>query len=305
VYGRPTTWTVAPRPAKVDGVRALLGDGGDDSQSRATERFPTEGSFRIREYAAGDDARRIHWVRSLQANRLVVRLPDEIPVGEPTVRLLLDTHLAIASPGSAGARSNADALRSEIEPLSCRGHHELLDALVRTWLGIGTALADAGARVTIVAAVPAGEGPVVAARPLYVREPREALRLGARACWQPTIPLEALASKDGARQIVVSSRPRVIDAMPDVTWIIVPEMIWTSPEQLPRSPELLTLPFPFGSPENRPDHRRRERARLEAMWRDRLMFGQLVSWPEWSQWSGAYVARPDGDRGSAVLQEVP
>jgi hypothetical protein len=286
VYGRPTPWTVMPRPAKVDGARALLGDGGDDTRSRATERFPTEGSFRIREYAAGDDARRIHWVRSLQANRLVVRLPDEVPIGEPTVRLLLDTHLAT-------------------EPLTCRGHHELLDALVRTWLGIGTALADAGARVTVVAAMPAGDGPVVAARPLYVRAPREALQLGARACWQPTVPLEALASTDGARQIVVSSRPRMIDGMPDVTWIIVPEMIWTTPEELPRAPELLTHAFPFGAPENRRGHRRRTRAQLETKWRDRMMFGQLVSWPEWSQWSGAYVARPDGDRGSAVLQEVP
>jgi hypothetical protein len=65
----------------------------------------------------------------------------------------------------------------------------------------------------------------------------------------------------------------------DLIWIIVPEMVWTSPEELPRAPSLLTLPFDMGVAENRRDRQRRERARLESMWRDRLLFGQLVSWP--------------------------
>jgi hypothetical protein len=84
-------------------------------QTTPAVRMPTEGTFRIREYTPGDDTRRIHWVRSLQANQLVVRLPDEIPQAEPAVRLVLDNCLA------------------GTESLSCIAQDELLDGLVRVW----------------------------------------------------------------------------------------------------------------------------------------------------------------------------
>lgn len=70
--------TVLPRPRPVDGARHLLGKGGSDLEPRPEERLPTEGSLKLREYQPGDDARRIHWVRSLTARQVVVRLPDEL-----------------------------------------------------------------------------------------------------------------------------------------------------------------------------------------------------------------------------------
>src|SRR5690349_8509023 len=105
--------SVLPRPSAVDGVRALLGPGRDGATSRQTQRQPSEGVFRIRTYVPGDDTRRIHWVRSLQMNQLVMRLPDEVPPAEPAVRLILDSELW------------------GTESLSCRAPDELLDALVR------------------------------------------------------------------------------------------------------------------------------------------------------------------------------
>ena len=83
-------------------------------------QLPTEGCFPLREYATGDDARRIHWVRSLTARELVVRLPDELPPEQPTVRLVLDTQPRRARP-----------------MLPYAGDGQLLDALVRVWLRRG------------------------------------------------------------------------------------------------------------------------------------------------------------------------
>src|SRR5262249_61910534 len=73
-----TRFSVLPRPAAIDGARAVLGAGGDDALALPTQRQPTDGSFRIRHYAPGDDTRRIHWVRSLQSNRLGVRRDGEL-----------------------------------------------------------------------------------------------------------------------------------------------------------------------------------------------------------------------------------
>ena len=138
--GDTLEFTVLPRASDVEGVQELLGLGGDAATSKQTERMPTEGTFRIREYVAGDDMRRIHWVRSLQANELVVRLPDEIPPADPVVRLVLDNHLWGA------------------ESLTCQAPDQLLDALVQVWLGVGKALVAAGTRVTLVTATDRGKG---------------------------------------------------------------------------------------------------------------------------------------------------
>ena len=122
-------------------------------------------------------------------NQLVVRLPDEIPQADPAVRLVLDNCLA------------------GTELLSCTAQHELLDALVRVWLGVGNALADAGTRVTLVAAVPSKDGITSIERPLVKQMPRPALQLGARVAWQPEVGLATLLRATG-RTIVVTARPR-------------------------------------------------------------------------------------------------
>ncbi|MEO7328996.1 MAG: DUF58 domain-containing protein, partial [Minicystis sp.] len=103
--------TVLPRVHPVTGAKSLLGEGGRDREPRPATRLPTEGSLRLREYQPGDDARRVHWVRSLVARELIVRLPDELPPDRPTVRVVLDTFL----PG--------------VETFSCAAPAALLDAL--------------------------------------------------------------------------------------------------------------------------------------------------------------------------------
>lgn len=281
------SFSVLPRPAAVRGARQLLAPGGDDQASRPALRQPTEGTFRIREYAPGDDTRRIHWVRTLQQSRVVVRLPDEVPPAEPEVRLILDSDLW-------GTGS-----------LSCRAPDELLDALVRVWLGVARALTARGTRVTLVTAVPGDEATVAVERPMVARAPREALRLGARVVWQTQLPLGALVARSGEAQIVVSARPRRIRLPATVSWIVVPEVGWTSPE--PSTPVRATLeaklPFPSGSDENRRGRRARERRRLAAMWHDRTIFSQVMCWTDWTTFSGERVARPGGDH--VVLEVIP
>ncbi|MBL9015695.1 MAG: hypothetical protein JNL83_16040, partial [Myxococcales bacterium] len=60
----PAAFSVLPRATAVEGAQQLLGAGGDAAVAHPTRQLPTEGTFRIREYVAGDDTRRIHWVRS-------------------------------------------------------------------------------------------------------------------------------------------------------------------------------------------------------------------------------------------------
>jgi uncharacterized protein (DUF58 family) len=277
--------TVLPRAGAVDGVKELLGHGGDDAISRPALQRPTEGTFRIREYAEGDDTRRIHWVRSLQANQLVVRLPDEIPPAEPVVRLILDNDLA------------------GTEALSCRASDELLDALVRVWLGIGKALAETGTRVTLVAAAEKAGTVAAVERPMLARSPREALRLGARIAWQAALPLSTLLARSAVRQVVVSCRPRRLDASPDIVWVVVPEMAWTTPERWLPATSAAMLQFPTGTADNRPTRRRHERHAIEAAWRDRTMLRQLMCWPDWGVCSGGYIARPK--QGRIALAVIP
>jgi uncharacterized protein (DUF58 family) len=277
--------TALPRPGAVDDARKLLGAGGDEKETRPTHRLPTDGTFRLREYAPGDDTRRIHWVRSLQANQRVVRLPDEIPPDEPAVRLVLDTHLF------------------GTEALCCHSPDELLDAMVRVWLGVGKSLSDGGTRVTLVAAAPKGGEQVVCERPLRPRATREALKLGARVRWQGALPLAQLLAAGPARQVVVSARPRPVDSPSEVTWVVVPEVAWTSAEPWPPEPSYLALPYPMGSADNRLSRRRAEHARAAAARRDGALFNELLCWTDWSRLSGAYVARPS--KGRVALEVVP
>lgn len=285
-------FSAMPKPSKVDNARQLLGAGGDDQQTTPTHRMPTEGTFRIREYAPGDDARRIHWVRSLQARQLVVRLPDEIPQAEPAVRLVLDNCLA------------------GTETLTCTAHDELLDSLVRIWIGVGNALAETGTRVTLVTAAKNGDGLYQKVeRALVARSSRQALQLGARVAWQPSVPLATLVgkSREIVRTIIVTSRPKPRIATPvagDVTWIVVPEVAWTGHgwQPLP-SAQWMTLPFPAGSAENRWSRRRQQRRRILKQWEDRSELTLLLGSIGWTEYAGAFVARPR-DGGKVALEVV-
>ncbi len=287
VHRAPASFTVLPRLAPVDGARTLLGKGGDDAAATPTHILPTEGTFRTREYLPGDDTRRIHWVRSVNAQKLVVRLPDEVPTAEPTVRLVLDTELA-----GTGA-------------LATRAPDELLDAMVRVWLGIGKALAEDGIRVTLVTACRAGGDAAITkiVERAYVPRSRDPLKLGARVAWQTAIPLAAmLTADDKVRELVVSCRPRTLaDRAP--SWVVVPERSWTLPEPAMPVATPITTPFPAGSADNRGGRRRDHKRRILAMHQDRAYFSDVMCTIEWNVASGSVIARPQADRvGLAVIR---
>jgi uncharacterized protein (DUF58 family) len=271
--------TVLPRPSTVEGVRELLGAGRDAATSVAAQRMPTDGTFRIREYVPGDDTRRIHWVRSLQTDRLVVRLPDEIPPAEPRVRVVLDNQLGGA------------------EWLTCQGSDQLLDALVRVWLGVGKAVAETGARVTMVTGIDDGKGPVTVERPMLARTPREALRLGARVRWQGALRLSAMIGRTEVRHVVITSRPRLVDTRCPLTWVVVPDAYWTANEPDWRDGNPSILQYSIGSGDNRLSRRNAEQTRLRAMRRDRAALIDML-WAERHVPAGAYVARPHDGRVS-------
>ena len=285
VHRADAAFTVLPRVMKVTNARNLLGAGGDASESVPTQ-MPTEGIFRIREYVEGDDTRRIHWLRSLQSDKLIVRLPDEVPRADPTVRLVLDNEL------------------TGIENISCRAPDDMLDVLVRVWLGVGKALADAGTRVTLVVAVKNGDFIAPVERTLIARSPREPIQqLGARVNWQSARSLASLLRdmRGGERQIVVSSRPRHMKQ--DVSWIAVPEVAWMTLEPPLSREATLTYAHPIGAVENRAQRRSAAFAQAYTRWHDRTLFSQVLCWTDWSRFSGQHIARPDGAR--AVLEVIP
>jgi uncharacterized protein (DUF58 family) len=268
------TLTVLPRTRPIDGARALLGKGGSDRAPVPEKRLPTEGSFRLREYQPGDDARRIHWVRSLTARELVVRLPDEVPPDQPAVRLVLDTFL----PGA--------------EALACPAPAELLDGLVEVWLGVARALAEGGARVTLVTAAPRdGEVAPVQQR-LLPRTPAASLKLGARVRWQDSLPVESLLGD--VRSVVVSFRLQpILSKHAGARWIIVPESAWTLYDDPPLPSSSAVLPHPMGSPENRGTRRRLARVRQERARRDHATLTRLCA-DTGERQPDALVARPAG-----------
>ena len=266
--------TVLPRPRPVEGVSDLLGRAGSELEARPETRLPTEGSLRLREYQSGDDARRIHWVRSLTARQVVVRLPDELPPDQPSVRLVLDTFL----PGASG--------------LACTAPSELLDALVAVWLGVARALVDGGARVTLVTAAMVDGEVTPRRRRLTAHTRMEALRLGAQARWQDTVRLDRLIGDDPV--IVVSCRmqPDPIERGP-VRWILVPEPTWTCFDDRSPAPTPGVLPHPVSTADNRWSRLRRDRLRRERALRDHKRFGKMCEHLEKPR-KGSFIARDAG-----------
>jgi uncharacterized protein (DUF58 family) len=282
--GHEAAISVLPRLRPVDGTHELLGRGGHDLDPRPVTRLPTEGSFRLREYQPGEDARRIHWVRSLAARQVVVRLPDELPPERPSVRLVLDTLLVPA--GHDGGHPQTPGA------LTCAAHEELLDALVRVWLGVGRALVESGARVTLVTASRQG----IVRRRLTAEALSTALRLGAEVRWQDALSVADLLSDEPS--IVVSYRlqpdPGTEKAAESaVRWINVPVSVWARFDEPLQQPSLALLPHPMGSPENRWSHRRRERMRLLRARRDRgLLLDACAPTRDRHEHRGTFVARP-------------
>jgi hypothetical protein len=266
---------VLPKLVGIENAKDLVGRGGDDAHPKPTTFLPTDGTFRTRELVPGDDTRRIHWVRSVNAGKLIVRLPDEIPANEPTIRLVLDTEM------------------HHVNGLATTAPEEVLDALVRVWLAIGKTMVEEGRRVTLVAVA---DGKVV--EKVMIPRSREAAKLGARVTWQDGVRLQNTL-EDCVAQIVVSCRPRAVvrgEGARDLTWIVVPSRMWATSSPLLPSPSAIVLPFPIGHAENRGARRLRERRRIEGVLRDRTYFDQLATAIDWSVTGGGFVARPQSGK---------
>lgn len=226
---------VNPRMRPVDkSMIPLLAHGLGERTAKRTNRLPTEGNLDLREYRDGDDIRRIHWIRSLAANQLMVRLPDEIPPDKPKVRIILDTYFP-----------QAFALDTDVP-------NEVLDAMVAVWLAVGQAFVEKGTRVTLVTAAQ-HHGQVVPRRlELNPRQTSDALALGATVAWQGNLQVDDLWT-DEATFIVshgVHTPPPDDDKF---KWIIViPGELSTPRYALPTAAR---TPFPLGHRENRLTHR--------------------------------------------------
>jgi hypothetical protein len=206
----------------------------------------------------------------------VVRLPDEVPPDQPSVRLVLDTYLVAA------------------EALTCAAHEELLDALVRVWLGVGRALMESGTRVTLVAGM---GGCRIARQRLSAQSLAGALRLGAEVRWQDTTTVADLLSDEPS--VVVSYRLQADPVTGEkgtkgaVRWINVPLTVWARFDEPLQQSSFAQLPHPMGSPENRWSRRRRERARLLRARRDRALLLDCCSpTRDRRERIGTFVARP-------------
>lgn len=231
--------TVVPRVRHVDDTVTLLDRGQGPRTAKATRRLPTEGAFDLKEYREGDDVRRIHWVRSLAAGQLIVRMPDEIPPDRPRVRVVLDTFFP-----------EVFAMHADTETPG-----EVLDALVGVWLAVARSLAERGAQVTLVAAVPTADGPArVVTQDVMLRAPHVAQRFGAQVGWQSQLSANMVLTDEAT---FVVSRTLLAPPPSDAKyrWILV----------TPPVPAELAWPFassarhlhPMGSPENRLSVRKR------------------------------------------------
>ncbi len=140
-------------------------------------RLPTDDHFRFRDYAAGDDTRRIHWKLSVKLGRLQVRLPETVPVVRRKVKLVLDNYL----PAQYAEGDEAALILGD-----------LLDRLVEVWLSLGRALTERGEDVTLI--LPTGSSP----RP----SPSWAAAAARRCCGASSAPTRA-----GSRSPTCSTSP--------------------------------------------------------------------------------------------------
>lgn len=169
-------------------LRPLVFDRKPKSLARAEgtlsvlSKLATEDHFKTRPYAQGDDRRRVHWKRSINAGELIVRVPEAVPFAPTRVRIFLDTYLPPMF------RVGPDAKASE--PLE-----DVLDLLVETWIALAQMLVRRHESVSVIC--PVREDDRVELREMTCKrgEERKWRAVGSEAAWQKDISLaQALAN---------------------------------------------------------------------------------------------------------------
>jgi uncharacterized protein (DUF58 family) len=233
-------------------------------------RFPTEDYFRFREYAAGDDTRRIHWRLSLRAGRLQVRQPETKEINTQDVLLVLDSYLP----------------RGKLLDAAL-GADEIMDALVAARLGIARALIEKGDRVTLVAAVTGHDRDDLEIQSVPCRR-GEAARwqdLGARSRWQGRFDVPDLLAEagDNAHGVIVTARFTAAPPGPlpgqTMTWLLLDPadalgdrdphwlvQIMGGKGALRVLGWILRLPHPVGSEDNAAPRRVRAAWQVHQLW---------------------------------------
>ena len=273
--------TVLPRPASVEGARELLHLGGHGEESRDRDSIADRGGASV----CASTSRATTCDASTGCDRstareIVVRLPDELPPEQPSVRLVLDTFYPV--------------LAASDDALTCSAPDDLLDALVRVWLGVGRALVERGVRVTLVAAV-GDEGRVEAdaARAASAllepdTRPGRARRLAVWTCSNGSPDRRAVdrrvasSSGDARRSwCALGRRARLpLDA----------------PPARAQRTSSLRLVHPPGSADNRPSRRRGAQAMHRRERADHEAFRLLTAHSQALQ-TGHLLARPAGPAG--------
>ncbi len=225
-------------------------------------RFPTEEYFRFREYAHGDDTRRIQWKLSLRSGQLQVRQPETREIPTLDVLLVLDTWMP------RGRMLDASL-----------GADDILDSLVEAWLAIARELIERGDRVTLLAAVAGHEREDISVEVLKcVRgETARWQDLGARARWQGDHEVTQLLAHmaHNSHGMVVTGRftsapPGALPGQ-SMTWLYLDPATALGPPdapfltQLTNGPGLwravrwlVQLPHPVGAEENSALHRMKD-----------------------------------------------
>jgi uncharacterized protein (DUF58 family) len=268
VFAGVAPLVVLPRERALRGHEELLRAHGEIDEPRAAVHRPTEGSMQLREYTAGDDARRIHWARSLSTGQTIVRTPDEVPHDQRSVRVVLDTHL----PGA--------------QDLTCDAPAELLDTLVALWIGVARTFAAAGMRVDLVFAGP--DRVVVTPLPRGLGRVRglqgPAEEIAARAQWQSDTPLERVLTRHPTVVVSYRHQPLTAASGTPMLWVLAREWSWVRFDRSAPETSLVCLPHPVGSPENQLVRRRREQRSYARARADHARFAALCIDPPRSGW---------------------
>ncbi|MFO0627127.1 MAG: DUF58 domain-containing protein [Polyangiales bacterium] len=231
-------------------------------------RLPTDDHFRFRDYAAGDDTRRIHWKLSVKLGRLQVRLPETVPVVRRKVTLVLDNYLpAHYAEGDEAALILGD----------------LLDRLVEVWLSLARALTERGEDVTLM--LPTGEAAAPFTEVACRRGTQMLWReLGAHARWQSRTDLQHIALGDNVFSAVVTGRFHPLTAVPAVgprmTWVFLPPGAEVPGPLEPAAVDArasLRYAFPAGAEENNWGALRRRRQGRRALERRRAHIAERAS----------------------------